>query len=472
MFRTSQLTLLTVVAVISAPSFFAQDPFVTGFDTEYPANYTGVGAEPVPTSASDGWHFPRPLFTAPETYPQRFSGLSCGPLPKGFTVSYRMLHTPEGTEDYAVHLTLLNPYPNNITGPSTGFDAKIFQIVADTWLNLRTGIVSALNYTQFDANPAVYTFNSSLDGQTAREMTGRADATVFNTVHSLNSDSFFGYSGDNSGKSSLSYYQYPPPAYKSVDANDSGTKMADEYNWMQSVESLRFYTGFLAMQAGRNTSCTPATIGWWELVPLLDCLTLILKTVTVMTDFSEYTAQYLGQLNTSYVQTNPDVSAQNYATLKTPSVYLPYDVAILDPALSLTESECIVRAKNYTLTEANMEGTAPANVWNYCSTGICNYTLLNGTSGTFVSPYAGTHTESICQMGYSNAVDNNEYVEPAYITGIGQGTAGRFNPDRPAIISPTGNLPTTNSSFVGASESTGSSGGHPAVPYSAGASNA
>ena len=102
--------------MLAAPSFFAQDPFVTGFDTEYPANYTGVGAEPVPTSASDGWHFPRPLFTAPETYPQRFSGLSCGPLPKGFTVSYRMLHTPEGTEDYAVHLTLLNPYPNNITG--------------------------------------------------------------------------------------------------------------------------------------------------------------------------------------------------------------------------------------------------------------------------------------------------------------------------------------------------------------------
>ncbi len=27
-------------------------------------------------------------------------------------------------------------------------------------------------------------------------------------------------------------------------------------------------------------------------------------------------------------------------------------------------------------------------------------------------------------MGYSAAVDSNEYVEPAYITGIGQGTAG------------------------------------------------
>ena len=278
---------------------------------------------------------------------------------------------------------------------------------------------------------------------------------------------------------------------------------------------------------------------------MLDYLTLILKTVTVSTDISEYTAQYLGQLNTTYVQTNSEVSPQIYATLKTPSVYIPvsallraccershlarcetqtccekkinsqlpsgnltpilrapspmtthlrpsagclltlcddkhahsstlatklmaschelvfvcrhlvctvydssntphmampstnifeskswplfalqYDTPILDPALGLTESECIVRAKNYTLTQANVQGTPPANVWNYCSTGVCNYTMVNGTQGTFISPYAGTHTTSICQMGYSAAVDSNEYVEPAYITGIGQGTAG------------------------------------------------
>jgi len=103
---------------------------------------------------------------------------------------------------------------------------------------------------------------------------------------------------------------------------------------------------------------------------------------------------------------------------------LQYDTPILDPALGLTESECIVRAKNYTLTQADVQGTPPANVWNYCSTGVCNYTMVNGTELTFVSPYAGAHTTSICQMGYSAAVDSNEYVEPAYITGIGQGTAG------------------------------------------------
>lgn len=55
----------------------------------------------------------------------------------------------------------------------------------------------------------------------------------------------------------------------------------------------------------------------------MDYLTLILRTVTVSTDFSEYTAQYLGQLNTTYVQTNSEVSPQIYATLKTPNVYIP-----------------------------------------------------------------------------------------------------------------------------------------------------
>ena len=43
---------------------------------------------------------------------------------------------------------------------------------------------------------------------------------------------------------------------------------------------------------------------------------------------------------------------------------LQYDTPILDPALGLTESECIVRAKIYTLTQATVAGTAPANVWN------------------------------------------------------------------------------------------------------------
>ena len=90
--------------------------------------------------------------------------------------------------------------------------------------------------------------------------------------------------------------------------------------------------------------------------------------------------------------------------------------------MGLTDSECVVAAKNATL-QANGNNTAPADVWNYCATGVCNFTMPNGTIFTFISPYAGSHTDSICQLGYSSAVDNNEYVEPALLTGTGQATA-------------------------------------------------
>ena len=105
---------------------------------------------------------------------------------------------------------------------------------------------------------------------------------------------------------------------------------------------------------------------------------------------------------------------------------LQYDVEILDPSLGLTESQCIVHAKNYTIQTANPQGTRPANVYNFCATGICNYAYPNGTTGTSVSPYAGSHTASTCTLGYSSAVDNNEVVEIAYLTS-GQGAAGESN---------------------------------------------
>lgn len=111
-------------------------------------------------------------------------------------------------------------------------------------------------------------------------------------------------------------------------------------------------------------------------------------------------------------------------TSKPLNAVVQYDTEILDPALGLTESECIVHAKNYTLQTANVQGTRPANVWNFCATGICNYTFPNGTSGTSVSPYAGSHTASTCSLGYSSAGDSNQYVQPAYITSPAQGSAG------------------------------------------------
>jgi len=100
------------------------------------------------------------------------------------------------------------------------------------------------------------------------------------------------------------------------------------------------------------------------------------------------------------------------------------DQLIRDPALNVTESECILLAKNYTVSVANEENSAPANVWNFCATGICNYVFANGTAGEEISPYPGLKNISTCQLGYSSAVDNNEYVEPAYIQSPGLGSAG------------------------------------------------
>ncbi len=73
--------------------------------------------------------------------------------------------------------------PNLVdAGNSTGSDQEIFEVEVDAWLNLRTGAVSALNYSQTAEQATVRTFNPKYDGQVAQELTGRADATDSFTV--------------------------------------------------------------------------------------------------------------------------------------------------------------------------------------------------------------------------------------------------------------------------------------------------
>ena len=91
--------------------------------------------------------------------------------------------------------------------------------------------------------------------------------------------------------------------------------------------------------------------------------------------------------------------------------------------LGLTESECIVAAKNYTLTVANVKGSPPANVWNFCAIGVCTFYYADGRFIT-LQTFGSNNTESVCQLGYSVAVDNNEWVEPAIAQTAGVGNAG------------------------------------------------
>lgn len=65
-----------------------------------------------------------------------------------------------------------------LAGSNIAADQPIFSIVWDTWLNLRTGVVSGLNYTQVDDQAAVFTFDSQYDGQVVQG-TNQADPTHF-----------------------------------------------------------------------------------------------------------------------------------------------------------------------------------------------------------------------------------------------------------------------------------------------------
>ncbi|DBA98816.1 hypothetical protein WJX77_006821 [Trebouxia sp. C0004] len=473
-----QIIALSVIGLLCAASACMAQTTAQLFDTPFPSTYNGHGATIVPARDSSQFHFPtitghadvqQPL----ATYLQGFPAVSCGSSSESFNISFGFLYTPsvvpeESTQDYAVHLSILNPFPNNITGGSTYTDQEIFNVEVDAWLNLRTGIVSALNYSQ---TGAVYTFNPSYDGQIAQELTGRADATVYLTVRYVNPDTFYGVTSDGNGKGPMSYYLYPPPALGSVGVNDTGTQLKNELYWVENVEQLQFYGGFIAMQSTLGSSCNANTAGFYQLSPLLDYLTDILQDV-VSDDSSMYSNEHLGQLNATYVQSNSDLTYDIYATLRYSGQYLLVDHQILDPALNVTESECILLAKNYTLNTANVKDSPPANVWNFCATGICNYTFPNGTTGESISPYAGSHTASTCQFGYSSAVDNNEYVQPAYILPPGLGSAGRFNPARPYIVNgPTGIIQTSSSSFMGTR--TMSSGlGLGSAPFAEGALNA
>lgn len=99
---------------------FAQD---TGslFDTPFPSTYIAAGAESVPAVVTSQFYFTTITGRADQqqslaSYPQGFPAIACGNTSESFNISFAELYTPEGSRDYAVHLSIRNPYPNNVTG--------------------------------------------------------------------------------------------------------------------------------------------------------------------------------------------------------------------------------------------------------------------------------------------------------------------------------------------------------------------
>ena len=75
--------------------------------------------------------------------------------------------------------------------------------------------------------------------------------------------------------------------------------------------------------------CRHCCRGFYELVPLLNYLTHILQEVFLSNETSVYANQRRGQLNGTYVLTNPSRSSSPVATLKYPDAYIPVSALLL-----------------------------------------------------------------------------------------------------------------------------------------------
>lgn len=99
------------------------------FDTQYPyppgndRTDVGKGSAAIPASVSSDFFFAVPAVAnisvgllPLRSYSRGFPAVACSNPYQIWNVSFAQLHTPDGTRDYAVHLSRRLPYPNNITG--------------------------------------------------------------------------------------------------------------------------------------------------------------------------------------------------------------------------------------------------------------------------------------------------------------------------------------------------------------------
>ena len=118
------------------------------FDTPFPSTYAADDAVSVPAVNTSQFHFSTITGTADQqqalfTYSQGFPAVACGNTSESFNISFSQLHTPDGSQDYAVHLSLQRPYPNNLTGAI--FVASAFACHSNSmWCTLHLKVSQAI----------------------------------------------------------------------------------------------------------------------------------------------------------------------------------------------------------------------------------------------------------------------------------------------------------------------------------------
>ena len=77
---------------------------------------TGASGVFIPETLSSSFHFPISGSQQPlATFTEPFVAYACND-DDAFNMSFRKSHTPAGTEDYAIHYSILSAFPNNVTG--------------------------------------------------------------------------------------------------------------------------------------------------------------------------------------------------------------------------------------------------------------------------------------------------------------------------------------------------------------------
>ena len=68
-------------------------------------------------------------------------------------------------------------------GSSRGSDQPVFEIPTDTWFNLRTGVLTTLNYSDTHAGQSgAYSFDPQLEGQVVQFQSGKLANTYSQMV--------------------------------------------------------------------------------------------------------------------------------------------------------------------------------------------------------------------------------------------------------------------------------------------------
>jgi hypothetical protein len=373
-------------------------------------SYAGPAAFPVQISGSNFRYQTSTARDAPQTFYEygqapAFVVQNCGQQPTvvlNVTVNRQFIPGASDPRD-VVHATVLQSFPNNASSSGSNMYApvgSVFELAEDTILDLTTGSVLALTM------PIYATFDQSLGGSYVSN-TSNSNAAA-QQVYYLNPAQFF------SGNASL-------PVMR---ANTSAPANATSSQWLKYVEALYYYAGVVATEAATKGACSNDSSAFYQLATTGNYIRdyVLLNTTAPLNATDNIT------FSERYVIANL-TGLPNYVALAYNNSFLPAGSMAMtldfSSNASYGEAQCLVACKQA------QQQNGSCNVFNYCSSQSGCNSLQFGQ----------------CQLGYSSAVDANQFVAPAS-AGTGY-VAGRLTAVLPMGVNSTvSNLTTSTPAMM------------------------